>query len=54
MVDMAPLKSAVERLPVKHPLRQVLSGEPDRLRFQEYAAKVLVWIKLLHTGEDRE
>lgn len=53
-VDLRPLKLAVGRLALRHPLRDVVLSEPDTVPFGEYAAKVLVWIKLLHFGEDRE
>ena len=46
-VGLRPLKDLAETLPVAHPLRILLAGEPDELPRQEYATKAPGWFRLL-------
>jgi len=47
MVDLRPLKEAVCGLPTGHPARVVVLAEPDTMPRAEYAAKTVVWMRLL-------
>ena len=47
MVSLRPLKGMAERLPLTHPLRILLAGEPDELSREEYAAKAPGWWRLV-------
>lgn len=47
LVDLQPLKCAVARMPQGSPLRTVVLEEPDSLPRGEYAAKAVVWFRLL-------
>jgi hypothetical protein len=38
-----------EKLPLAHPLRILLAGEPDELPREEYFAKLPGWFRLLRT-----
>jgi hypothetical protein len=51
-VDMRPLKAAVQELKPSHPARAVIIAEPDTLSSEEYAAKAVVWFRLLRLAED--
>lgn len=46
-IELMPLKAAVGRLPTGHPAREVILAEPDVLPRSEYAAKAVVWFRLL-------
>jgi hypothetical protein len=46
-VSLRTLKAAADRLPLTHPLRVVLSGEPDEIPKEEYAIKAPGWFRLL-------
>ena len=50
-VDMRPLKAAVQGLKPSHPARAVIMAEPDTLSSEEYAAKAVVWFRLLRLAE---
>lgn len=49
-VDLRPLKAAVQRLGPAHPARTVILAEPDSLSREDYAAKAVVWFRLLRLG----
>ena len=48
-VGLRPLKDMAEKLPLAHPLRILLAGEPDELPREEYFAKLPGWFRLLRT-----
>ncbi len=41
MVDLRSLKQAAEALGPAHPLRVLVSGEPDEIPREEYVTKIL-------------
>jgi hypothetical protein len=45
-VSLRDLKACVAQLPPAHPLRVLLSGEPDEIPRSEYAAKLVGWFRL--------
>ena len=48
MVDIRPLKRMVKRdFPNDSSIRNVILSEPDSIPKEEYAIKLLVWLKLL-------
>jgi hypothetical protein len=49
-VDLRPLKAAVQGLALAHPARTVILAEPDSLSREDYAAKAVVWFRLLRLG----
>jgi hypothetical protein len=50
-VDLRPLKAAVQGLALAHPARTVILAEPDSLSREDYAAKAVVWFRLLRLGD---
>jgi hypothetical protein len=46
-VSLAPLKVAALRLPSNHPARFAILSEPDKLPWADYAARAVVWFRLL-------
>lgn len=46
-VSLRPLKDMAEKLPLAHPLRILLTGEPDELPRVEYGQKATGWFRLL-------
>lgn len=50
-VDLRPLKAAVQGLALAHPARTVILAEPDSLSREDYAARVVVWFRLLRLGD---
>ena len=50
-VDLRPLKAAVQGLTLAHPARTVILAEPDSLSREDYAAKAVVWFRLLRLGD---
>jgi len=52
VIDLRPLKRTVRRDYSKDtPIRQLILSEPDELPKDEYAIKLMVWMKLLPTTE---
>lgn len=52
MVDLRSLKQAAEALGPAHPLRVLVSGEPDEIPREEYVSKILGWYRLARTPRD--
>lgn len=50
-VDLRPLKAAVEALAPSHPARRVILAEPDLVGREAYAAKAVVWFRLLRWAD---
>lgn len=49
---MRTLKEVVARLPANHAARIVILAEPDRLPAADYAARAVVWFRLLGIPAD--
>ncbi|MDE1820323.1 MAG: hypothetical protein KGI98_05650 [Euryarchaeota archaeon] len=47
LVSLRAFKESLEFLPPTHPLRIILSTEPDDIPTREYAAKIVGWHRLL-------
>jgi hypothetical protein len=46
-IDLRKLKTfAIEKLPIKSPLRDVLLSERDEMQTEEFIHKLSVWLKL--------
>jgi hypothetical protein len=52
MVSLREMKEMARSLGTSHPLRILLSGEPDEIPRQEYASKVVGWFRLIVTPVD--
>lgn len=52
MVSLREMKAMAQSLDPSHPLRVLLSGEPDEIPRQEYATKVVGWFRLIVTPAD--
>ena len=52
VISLRPLKDVVEKLKPDHPLRILLTGEPDEIPCGEYLAKVSGWYRLLQTPSE--
>gem|GEM_PF-2848595 len=46
-VSLRPIKEFVRKLRPEHPLRVLLTGEPDVMSVREYCSKVSGWLRLL-------
>jgi hypothetical protein len=46
-VSLRPIKDFVRTLRPDHPLRLVISGEPDQLAPDEFCVKLTIWLRLL-------
>ena len=52
IVDLRPLKTAVLSLSPGHPLRILVSSEPDEVPREQYAAKAIGWFRLITARVD--
>jgi hypothetical protein len=51
VVSLRPLKTVADKLLPDHPLRILLSGEPENLPVEEYLLKLPGWYRLLRSEE---